>query len=478
MGDYLVFYPSDGGREGLWIVVMSASVRWFGHTVFAVRFWAPLVGVLTVAALYGLASRWFGRRIGLIAAWLLATSFWHVLFSRVGFRGILVPLFLVSAIYFLQAAWYARGARAITLAVLGGCCVGLGFYSYIPFRLSPVLAASVLGLELTTSDHARRRKLQVFLVWALVAVIIAAPLGFHFLRQPQDFSSRMTQVSALASPHPAKLIWKNTVRSVWMFVGKGDLNWRQNVRGMPELGYPMALFFVIGLTQVFRGELDRQGRERLIVVLFWLALMLVPAILSSEGVPHALRSIGALPPAILIAAVGAEWMWRRAEQWRITHERRYLTVAVVIVVIVASGISELYRYFGVWARREQVQQAYQAPQLQASKALRSLPPSKLALVAVEEPTDYDWKSHASVYANPDGSTALLPLQAQIPLFISGDRPRTTYVNFSGLAAIDLHAKYGCAVKEVRSLAALPPNALTFVTGCDQNLVFLRLTSKD
>jgi 4-amino-4-deoxy-L-arabinose transferase-like glycosyltransferase len=282
IGDYKVFYPSDAGREGLWIVLMSFSVRWFGASVFAVRFWAPLVGLLTVLALYGLASQWFGSRIGLIASWLLAISFWHVLFSRVAFRGILVPLFLVSAIYFLQVAWDKSGKIENVFAVLGGICFGLGFYSYIPFRLAPVLALALLAVELSGVDRQKRRiSARIFLVWILVAAIVASPLGIHFLRQPQDFTSRMTQVSALATTHPAKLILKNSVRSVWMFVGKGDLNWRQNLRGAPELGYSMALFFVIGLAQMFRKTPDRKTGLHSFVVLFWLALMLIPAVLSS-----------------------------------------------------------------------------------------------------------------------------------------------------------------------------------------------------
>src|SRR5690349_8641358 len=48
--DYRVFYPGDGGREGLWVVMMSAGIGAFGHTVFAVRFWSPFVGITTVIA--------------------------------------------------------------------------------------------------------------------------------------------------------------------------------------------------------------------------------------------------------------------------------------------------------------------------------------------------------------------------------------------------------------------------------------------
>jgi hypothetical protein len=144
-------------------------------------------------------------------------------------------------------------------------------------------------------------------------------------------------------------------------------------------------------------------------------------------------------------------------------------------VIVLTGASELYRYFVVWARSEQVQQAYQALQLQASEELRSLPPSQQVLIGVEEPTDYDWRQHASVHVNPDGSSALLALQSQIPLFIAGQRPHTYYVSSRDLVMIDLHSKFGCDEEKLPSQSTFAANVLTSVPGCKGSLTFLRLT---
>jgi len=43
----------------------------------------------------------YGEKIGLLSAFFLATSFWHINFSRIGFRAIMAPFFLIWAVYFL-----------------------------------------------------------------------------------------------------------------------------------------------------------------------------------------------------------------------------------------------------------------------------------------------------------------------------------------------------------------------------------------
>ena len=465
--DYRVFYKADAGREGLWIVMMAASIAHYGHTVYAVRCWAPLTGLLTVLALYGLAARWFGTRVALISAWLLGTSFWHLVFSRIAFRGILVPLFLVASIYFLQVAWASRAGKAAIFALLGGFCFGLGFYSYIAFRIAPVLLAIIMGLEFASSEHDRRVHLvRVTGIWVVVAIATVTPLVLYFIHNPADFFTRASQVSIWRAAHPVRLMFTNVVRTAWMFIGKGDQNWRHNLRPYPELLYPIGIFFLIGTVLVLlrRAGTDRR-RSPASYVLIWLGVMAIPAILTREGVPHALRSIGTLPAAILLAALGADWLLTR---WR----NRRLLLGLVVAILVASGGMDFYRYFLVWARKPQVQQAFQLPLLNAAEALRDTPPTMPVLVIVEEPSDYDWEPVAFDY-HEDDLTVRLPLQANIPLFIAAGRANTMYLPSSATAHFDTKKWYGCDPSP--SLSSVPENRPTYIPGCDSKLMVLHLS---
>src|SRR3989338_2569954 len=92
-----VFYPNNNGREGLFLNLQWLSLTAFGPTIWALRFVPALIGLLTVLGLYFLAQELLSalkykgtyRYFPLLSAFLLATSFWHVNFSRIGFRAIM-----------------------------------------------------------------------------------------------------------------------------------------------------------------------------------------------------------------------------------------------------------------------------------------------------------------------------------------------------------------------------------------------------
>src|SRR6185369_6486812 len=94
-GEFKVFYPEDNGREGLYINVSSVFIHFFGANVRTLRLPAAFFGILTVAAIYALTVELISVPVGLAAAFFLATSYWHMNFSRIAFRGIAAPFFLV-----------------------------------------------------------------------------------------------------------------------------------------------------------------------------------------------------------------------------------------------------------------------------------------------------------------------------------------------------------------------------------------------
>src|SRR5579871_6189078 len=77
-GHYQVFYTEDNGREGLYVNMVAVLLQFFHapHEPWVVRLPAAIAGVLTVLALYLLVEELFGFEMGLLAAFLLATSFW------------------------------------------------------------------------------------------------------------------------------------------------------------------------------------------------------------------------------------------------------------------------------------------------------------------------------------------------------------------------------------------------------------------
>ena len=101
-----VFYSDNNGREGLFMNIQSLSIRYFGNEAWALRIVSAIFGILTVLGIFLLARKMYHpladrNRIGLFTAFFLATSFWHINFSRIGFRAIMAPFFIVWGLYFL-----------------------------------------------------------------------------------------------------------------------------------------------------------------------------------------------------------------------------------------------------------------------------------------------------------------------------------------------------------------------------------------
>src|SRR3989344_5405432 len=137
-GNFKVFYPENNGREGMFINIQALSVKTFGNEPWALRIVSAIFGLLTVLGLYFLTKEIFPqyRWVPLLAAFFLATSFWHVNFSRIGFRAISAPFFLTWGMLGLL-----RGLRTGNIAALalGGIAFYAGFNTNISYRLAPLI---------------------------------------------------------------------------------------------------------------------------------------------------------------------------------------------------------------------------------------------------------------------------------------------------------------------------------------------------
>ena len=147
-GGFKVFYPDNNGREGLmmWLIALSFSI--FGISVWSIKIVAAIIGILTVLGLYLLTKELFSksaekssRQIALLASFFLAISFWHVNYSRLGFRAILLPFVLVFGFYFLFKGFRTK---KLLLLVIAGIFFGLGFYTYISYRFIVLLLPIIL----------------------------------------------------------------------------------------------------------------------------------------------------------------------------------------------------------------------------------------------------------------------------------------------------------------------------------------------
>src|SRR2546426_2853244 len=129
--------------------------------IFPLRSVAIAAGTLTLLALYQFARDRFGWLVALLATAFLAVSPWHLLYSRVGERAVLAPLFAIATIgFFLRALEKGRTPDHVAW----GVCLGLGLGSHTSFRAIPVAMVAFaflrrpLGWVAGTGAQARARR--------------------------------------------------------------------------------------------------------------------------------------------------------------------------------------------------------------------------------------------------------------------------------------------------------------------------------
>ncbi len=352
--DWKIFYPENNGREGLFINVQSAFIYFLGNKPWVLRFPSAIFGTLTVLGLYFLAKLLFTERVALLASFFLATSFWHINFSRIGFRAIMAPFFLVWALYFLLRFYKNEGSNSSqTLsAVFGGILFGLGFHTYIAYRITPLILLSLLGKR-SMSDRKSCFPC-LFALFLFFAFIAALPLGIYYLQNPQDFFGRTAQISIFSEASPLGALSENVVKTAGMFWFVGDFNWRHNFSGAAQLWWPLGVFFAVGLLTA-----------RNLFLFSWLFLGLLPVVVSSEGLPHALRAIIVLPPVMIFSALGADFVLAKI--------RKKLALLLLFVLAAALPVYAFNQYFIRWAERPETRDAFAEKYSQLASYLNSLP---------------------------------------------------------------------------------------------------------
>jgi len=203
---------------------------------------------------------------------------------------------------------------------------GLGFHTYTAFRVSPLIAGGVLlyfflsarkeawmSLFLESVRGFRRDRFRSGLAFA--SLLHSAPGGSGGTRFP---GAGVQPVREPVDGNP-----EQHLEDALMFFFTGDQNWRHNYAARAEVFWPVAILFAVGigiaLASVWKAMRERRiaesgGKPAMVLayalLLVWVAVGAIPAVLSGEGVPHALRSV-LMIPAVFCAGGGG----RRRRLW-------------------------------------------------------------------------------------------------------------------------------------------------------------------
>jgi 4-amino-4-deoxy-L-arabinose transferase-like glycosyltransferase len=375
--DFKVFYPENNGREGLFMWLLALSFYLFGVSTFSLRIVPAILGSLTVFGVYLLAKELFEKeKIALLSSFFISVSFWHTHFSRLGFRVILLPFVITFSLYFLLKS---LKQKSILFSILSGLFFGLGFYTYTSFRMA-VLILPFLFLFwflIAKKEGWQKKFLSLTFLFFVTTFFVALPIGIYFLKNPQDFISRATPILVFEAENPTKEFLKSLILHLGMFNFYGDPNWRHNFSGKPMLFFPVGILFLIGffisIAKITNFLKNKNFSPE--VVSYWLLfvgffVMLLPGILTREGIPHSLRVSGVIPFVFIFAGLGGNWVYQKLK--KLTKNESLLKVFSFCFLIFVT-IFEFQKYFFVFAKKPEVKSEFTKEYLEMGNYLNSLP---------------------------------------------------------------------------------------------------------
>jgi len=334
-----IFIPSYTGKEVLFFYWAALWMKLLGVTPLALRLSAALAGLATVAATVWsvhelLHDHYYAKEIALLTGAFLATSFWHLVLSRYGFRAVTQPLLQALTV---GALW--RGLRPpssppplrlgdLLWLFLAGFLCGLTAYTYLAARAFPIPLATALLTLLATDRGHRCARLGQLTLFVAAAALTLAPLAHYWLTHPGSFLTRTQQVAAVSWADA----WAGVRACLGMFFLRGDPYIRFNLPRRPLFDPITAVLFILGLIALILNlkslnlkSLNLKSRIpnpkttvslpprssaplRLashVFLLTYLPIMLLPSALAVGDItPSNLRTVGLLPFAYVFPALG------------------------------------------------------------------------------------------------------------------------------------------------------------------------------
>lgn len=394
-----IFISSYTGKEVAFFYWAALWMRLLGATPFALRLSAALVGLLTV-----FVAIWVSGELlvdhphrhwsALCCGAFVATSFWHLIFSRYGFRAVTQPLLqgltVATLWHGLRVAQCGDRRRGLSWLAMAGIFLGLTAYTYLAARLFPFPLAVALATFLAQLPRPARRRRLLDCGWVVViAALVLAPLAHYWYRHPASFLTRTQQVA----PSSWKEVWAGVRACLGMFFIRGDPYIRFNLPLRPLFDPFTAALFLIGVGLTMRNLLrlptdissttSALYRATQAFLLTNTVVMILPSALAvREITPSNLRVIGLLPfiyifPALgLTAVLSALGQWTRRRALRgLPADRATWESLATVALAVALAVPTARDYFQRWASSPALYDAADGDMADVATYLNRLPPS-------------------------------------------------------------------------------------------------------
>jgi len=371
---YPIFFTAGYGAEPMHYYATALSLRVFGIRAFSVRFGSAVAGLLLVPVIYLLARELFvppGKPpslVPILSAFWVATSYWHLTYSRIGMEPVYLPLFASATAYLL---WRGIRTQKRTHYLLAGCFLGASLYTARPVRFFPILLLVFLAYHVLTNARFRQVHLTSLLLLGMVFLLVLLPLATYALVHPDMFFKREMAVTILNpelqdQPLPPT-IFEGIAKTFGMYNLVPDPQFERNPAHRPILDALSSAFFLVGLTSAWL----RRKQPAYAFVFLWLMVMSLPGALTPDVAPHYSRGIGALPAVALLFSVGVDsstrWLQRR-RLWPTLRRAYWPLLCLALITMTSLSCRD---YFFPWLERQRQGLIMHAREIDAAGVMNS-----------------------------------------------------------------------------------------------------------
>lgn len=310
----LRFLPMSDGKTPLFMWIMIPFFKIFSDPLFAGRFLSILSGFLTLLGVLFLGWKFFSKKAGIWAAFLISITPFMVFFDRMALVDSMLAAF---SIWSLNLALLLIKYQRIDLAMVLGYILGGGFLVKPPGVFSILTVPATLLVFNWRSGNLPKRLLKLFGLWA-VAVFIAFVI-INLLRLGPGFSGLGGRNSDYVFS-PTKLLI-NPLDPFWPHL-KDVADWFMK-------------YMTIPVTSVVLGGVSYAFWKKNLVALTVLAWCLVPLVaemlfLQTFTARYILFTI---PPLLLLSG------WLLSEVSNKLHLKRWIFPSLVGVLLLPLALS-------------------------------------------------------------------------------------------------------------------------------------------
>jgi 4-amino-4-deoxy-L-arabinose transferase-like glycosyltransferase len=394
-----IYVVSGADLPALLFYLMAPIVGTFGPHVWSARLISALAGALTPLALWWAARPLIGARAALLSAALIAWASWSLSMSRWAFPATLDHLLMLMALGLMWRALPASSApgeagtlpnattgrtRVKMVLLLGGAalCAGLAAYTYHTGRMGPITLAVLTAVRLGPSRANWRRAAPALAAAALIGLLTLAPLLNFIAGDWEGYNRRVARVSVLDTNNteihaPLRLLLRNAGKYLLMWHVTGEPNGRHHAPGAPMLDPIAGTLLLVGLGLA----IARRRRPGMPALLLLPALNLLPGLFSGDA-PHAMRSLGTLAPACMLAGFGLETLRQQAAGSRQqvagsrqkTENQRFSFSSfffILLPFLVGSLVFNVWLYFGAMAQNPAVYSEFYVTETAMARVARA-----------------------------------------------------------------------------------------------------------